>query len=114
MRIYIYNMNQVDFLKCLADQTRLDMVMLILQKGELCVCDISAALDLSQPKISRHLAQLRSCKILQDRRQGQWIYYDLHADLADWCLDVLNGLQERHHRFEQLHLKMEVNSSHCG
>ncbi|NNH88362.1 metalloregulator ArsR/SmtB family transcription factor [Acinetobacter sp. ANC 4279] len=69
------------FFKCLADQTRLDILMLIVKQGERCVCDLTASLDLSQPKISRHLALLRTSGVLQDCRQGQWIYYSLQADL---------------------------------
>ena len=64
-------MDQVNFFKCLADQTRLDILMLIVKQGERCVCDLTASLDLSQPKISRHLALLRTSGVLQDRRQGQ-------------------------------------------
>ena len=64
-------MDQVNFFKCLADQTRLDILMLIVKQGERCVCDLTASLDLSQPKISRHLALLRTNGVLQDRRQGQ-------------------------------------------
>ena len=74
-------MDQVNFFKCLADQTRLDILTLIVKQGERCVCDLTASLDLSQPKISRHLALLRTSGVLQDRRQGQWIYYSLQADL---------------------------------
>jgi ArsR family transcriptional regulator len=43
----------------------------------------------SQPKISRHLAQLREAGIVSDRRQGIWIYYRLHPALPDWTLEVL-------------------------
>ncbi len=54
------------FFKALADETRLRSLLLILQQGELCVCELTEALALSQPKISRHLAQLRTqgcCRI---------------------------------------------------
>jgi ArsR family transcriptional regulator len=69
--MHIYLIDQVDFFKCLADQTRLDILMLIVKQSERCVCDLTASLDLSQPKISRHLALLRTSGVLQDRRQGQ-------------------------------------------
>ena len=88
-------MNQVDFFKCLADQTRLDILMMIVKQGERCVCDLTVGLDLSQPKISRHLALLRSAQILQDRRQGQWVYYRLHDDLALWCKEIYCNFQHR-------------------
>ncbi|UYP29203.1 metalloregulator ArsR/SmtB family transcription factor [Pseudomonas sp. Z8(2022)] len=75
--------------KSLADETRARAVLLIAEQGELCVCELVCALDDSQPKISRHLAQLRTSGLLQDRRQGQWVYYRLAPDLPQWARDVL-------------------------
>ena len=46
--------------KCLADDTRVRTMLLITREGELCVCELTCALNESQPKVSRHLAQLRS------------------------------------------------------
>ncbi|MCY1283895.1 Arsenic resistance transcriptional regulator ArsR1 [compost metagenome] len=64
-------------------------MLLITREEELCVCELTCALDESQPKISRHLATLRTCGLLADRRQGQWVYYRLHPDLPDWVRRVL-------------------------
>lgn len=82
-------MDAAHFFKCLADETRLNATLLIHAEGELCVCELVQALGDSQPKISRHLAQLRSCNILKDSRRGQWVYYRLHPDLPPWALTVL-------------------------
>ena len=76
--------------KALADETRARLMLLIAREDELCVCEMTCALDESQPKISRHLAQLRACGLLADRRQGQWVHYRLHPDLPDWVRGVLN------------------------
>ncbi|WP_426415500.1 ArsR/SmtB family transcription factor [Aestuariirhabdus sp. LZHN29] len=78
--------------KCLSDETRLRTLLLIQAEGELCVCEIAAALDLSQPKVSRHLAQLRNCSLLLDTRQGQWIFYQLHPELDRWIVEVLQSV----------------------
>lgn len=78
--------------KCLADETRARMTLLIAREGELCVCELTCALDLSQPKISRHLAQLREAGILTDRRQGQWVYYRLNSSLPEWVQVMLKGV----------------------
>lgn len=75
--------------KCLADETRARAALLIAREGELCVCELVCALNDSQPKVSRHLAQLRACGLLSDRRQGQWVYYQLNPDLPDWVRSVL-------------------------
>ena len=63
--------------KGLADETRLRILALLLSEGELCVCDIIAALQLPQSTISRHLAYLRKAKWVTDRRCGLWIYYSI-------------------------------------
>ena len=76
--------------KCLADATRMRSALLIVQEGELCVCELMCALNDSQPKISRHLAQLRSCGLLLDRRHGQWVYYRLNPALPQWVMSVLD------------------------
>ena len=75
--------------KCLADDTRVRLMLLITREVELCVCELTHALEQSQPKVSRHLAQLRRCGLLADRRQGQWVYYRLHPQLPDWVVSVL-------------------------
>lgn len=77
--------------KGLADDTRLRLMLLIAREQELCVCELTTALAESQPKISRHLAQLRSSSLLEDRRQGQWVYYRLHRHLPEWVAAVLNS-----------------------
>ncbi|MDF3934592.1 metalloregulator ArsR/SmtB family transcription factor [Pseudomonas citronellolis] len=75
--------------KNLADETRARATLLIAQLGELCVCELMCALDDSQPKVSRHLAQLRGSGLLLDRRQGQWVYYRLNPQLPAWVHELL-------------------------
>ena len=75
--------------KSLADETRARATLLIADQGELCVCELMCALNDSQPKISRHLAQLRGSGLLLDRRQGQWVYYRLNPDLPEWVQQIL-------------------------
>lgn len=75
--------------RAMSDLTRLRCLMLMQAEGELCVCELTHALDEIQPKISRHLAILRDSGIVSDRRQGQWIYYRIQADLPGWTQQVL-------------------------
>jgi ArsR family transcriptional regulator len=77
------------FFKALSDLTRLRMLVLLSSEGELCVCELTHALDEIQPKISRHLAQLRELGVVLDRRQGLWIYFRPNPDLPAWARDVL-------------------------
>jgi ArsR family transcriptional regulator len=60
--------------KALSDETRL-RILKLLEHGELCVCDIVAALDTIQPKVSFHLATLKEAGLIKDRKQGKWIHY---------------------------------------
>ena len=82
-------MNPVQFYKCLADETRLRSLLLIEREQELCVCELMAALQESQPNVSRHLAQLKKCGLLADRRQGQWVFYRINDELPQWAKAVL-------------------------
>ena len=77
------------FFQLLSDETRLRCLVLIQQQGELCVCELTHALGLIQPKISRHLATLRDAGVVEDRRQGQWIYYRIHPELSPWAREVI-------------------------
>jgi len=64
-------------------------MMLLQQQGELCVCELTHALTLSQPMISRHLAILREAGLVNDRRAGQWIYYSINPALDSWAQQIL-------------------------
>jgi ArsR family transcriptional regulator len=67
--------------KALSDVTRLRIIKL-LERGELCVCDIVAALDMQQPKVSFHLGALKDAGLIGDRKEGRWIHYRISdADL---------------------------------
>jgi ArsR family transcriptional regulator len=67
--------------KALGDPVRLRLVSLIgaHQGGEVCVCDLTAAFDLTQPTISHHLKVLREAGIIESERRGTWVYYWLVA-----------------------------------
>jgi ArsR family transcriptional regulator, arsenate/arsenite/antimonite-responsive transcriptional repressor len=82
--------------KALSDETRLKVIKL-LERGELCVCDITAALALSQSKVSFHLGVLKNAGLLKSRKDGKWMHYTL--DDSDYLrrllsLSVIQGLSE--------------------
>ena len=113
--------NPTHFFKALADDTRLQMLLLIQQEEELCVCELMAALDEHQPKISRHLAQLRKQGILQDRRQGQWVFYRLATSLSPWAEQILHStaqhqqgyLATAHQRLQRMGSRPERSQQCC-
>jgi ArsR family transcriptional regulator len=75
--------------KNLSDETRLSLVLLLREKGELCVCELVSILKETQPKISRHLALLRESGLLIDRRDGKWIHYRLSPHMPAWAAAVI-------------------------
>ena len=66
----------LNIFKALSDETRLRIIKL-LDHGELCVCDIVAALEMIQPKVSFHLGVLKKAHLLQGRKQGKWMHYKI-------------------------------------
>ena len=65
--------------KALSEETRLRIIKL-LEGGELCVCDLVTALDMSQPKVSFHLNVLKGAGLIKDRKQGKWSHYRIDPD----------------------------------
>jgi ArsR family transcriptional regulator, arsenate/arsenite/antimonite-responsive transcriptional repressor len=62
--------------KALADPVRLRLLSLITSaEGESCVCDLTAAFDLTGPTISHHLKVLREAGLVDSERRGTWVYY---------------------------------------
>lgn len=83
--------------KALSDETRL-RILKLLEKGELCVCDIVAALALIQPKVSFHLSALKDAGLVRDRKEGKWIHYrfdDSDAFRRFLILSVLERIPEQ-------------------
>jgi ArsR family transcriptional regulator len=87
-------LSQGVFLKLAADPTRLRALLLLAREGELCVCELTHALHVSQPKISRHLAQLRNAGIITDRRDAVWVHYRLSDQLPSWAAQILTVLRD--------------------
>ncbi len=85
------NLEADTLFRLLSDLTRLRVIMLLQQAGELCVCELTHTLDLSQPKISRHLAHLREGGLLLSRRDGLWMYYRINPELPEWAGNILQA-----------------------
>ncbi len=66
----------MNILKAMSEETRL-RILKLLENGELCVCDIVAALGMIQPKVSFHLAVLKEAGFIKDRKQGKWTHYSI-------------------------------------
>lgn len=81
-----------DFFDALSDETRRRLLTLLVNDDELCVCELCYALDMSQPKVSRHLAVMREDAVLTVRRDGLWVYYRIHPLLPAWAYRILDQM----------------------
>ncbi len=73
----------------LADPLRLRMLALMRREGELCVCELTHALAIPQPKASKHLAILRAAGLVRMRRDAQWVLYTLSPEIDPWLAEVM-------------------------
>lgn len=67
------------FFKAMSDETRLRIIALLSNKAY-CVCELSEILELSQPKISKHLSKLRDIGFVKTKREAQFIFYTLSLE----------------------------------
>ena|SRR5688572_237240 len=79
--------------KALADKTRL-RILALLGNNEVCVCHIHDTLELPQPTVSRHLAYLRRAGLVDVRRDGVWMHYQVARSLPPTAQTVLNAAVE--------------------
>ena len=78
----------------LSDETRLQLLNL-LAEGEQCVCDLTDALKSSQSRLSFHLKTLKEAGLLQDRREGRWVYYSLDQAALEELTELVQSLKAR-------------------
>ncbi|WP_328635191.1 ArsR/SmtB family transcription factor [Streptomyces sp. NBC_00356] len=77
--------------KALGDPVRLRLLSMIASRdgGDICVCDLTPAFDLSQPTISHHLKLLRQAGLIDCERRGTWVYYWLLPEMTDRLAGIL-------------------------
>jgi ArsR family transcriptional regulator, arsenate/arsenite/antimonite-responsive transcriptional repressor len=76
--------------RALSDETRVRIVKLLLIR-ELCVCEIEQALNISQPRASRHLGILEDAGLLRSRRVGSWVHYRISDTGSDISIREILG-----------------------
>ena len=81
-----------DTFKALSDETRLQMVTLLLEREDLCVCDFVGTLGLTQSKASRHLRYLYHAGLVEDRREGLWMHYRISRNLSMEQATIMDAL----------------------
>ena len=82
-----------EIFQALGDTTRLRLLNIFDQTGEICVCELVDALRIPQYNISRHLQLLASSGWVEDRRQGKWVYYRIARQLKPYQRDLLRAIE---------------------
>ncbi len=107
--------------KALADPIRLRLAAILAIHGETCVCELAAALDEPEYKVSRHLGVLRSAGLVTARREGAWMHYSLSPTQTEFGRALQVCLQTLHasHRtvtadLTRLHQHRATKGEHCG
>jgi len=86
--------NLIKLAKVFSDKNRLNIMAMLLRDKELCVCEISDTLELSQPLVSRHLKQMKEADVLDSRQEGKWVIYSLNKNpsaLLMCCIKELSN-----------------------
>ena len=76
------------FLSC-SDTSRLRILNLILNNGEMCISDLERILEFTQAKTSRHLVYLKNSDILTIRKFNQWVFYQIKDEVFDIIKQIL-------------------------
>lgn len=76
----------------LSDETRLELLER-LQHGEQCVCELMDVMKAAQSRLSFHLRVLKEAGLLQDRREGRWMYYSIDREAFDELEEVVVDLK---------------------
>ena len=82
-----------DVLDVLADESRRRIVVL-LDRHDLCVCELVNALDLPQPTVSRHLMVMRDAGIVEQWKEGRYSFYRIDPGLPAWARQMLDALRD--------------------
>jgi len=80
-----------DKFKALADPARVAIVNRLAAADEVCVCDLNAALELSQPTVSHHLRVLREAGLVESSRRGTWAFYRLVPEAIEQLRGTLGS-----------------------
>lgn len=84
--------------KAMGDPTRIQILRMLAENGEMCVCKITDQLSMTQSSVSHHLSALKNADLVTARRKGQWSYYALcSGTLSDTVIAFASELLERLH-----------------
>ncbi|MHB1000304.1 MAG: ArsR/SmtB family transcription factor [Armatimonadota bacterium] len=82
--------------KAMGDPTRIRIIQMLAENGEMCVCKIMEDLDMTQPAVSHHLSALKNAELVKPRKQGQWVHYSLlRPAITDQVIPFLQDISAK-------------------
>lgn len=115
MRLKNFNLTLgAQIFKACADESRLRILHLIFQNGEMCITDLERILEFTQAKTSRHLIYLKNSGILSSRRYNHWVFYQLKDEVDEIIKQIFSfvrkdtQLQNDQQLYSTLHSNREL------
>ena len=95
MRLKNFNLTLgAQIFKACADESRLRILYLIFENGEMCISDLEKILEFTQAKTSRHLIYLKNSGILSYRRYNHWVFYQVKDEVFEIIKQIFQFLQK--------------------
>lgn len=95
MRLKSFNLTLgSQIFKACADESRIRILHLIFQNGEMCISDLEKILDFTQTKTSRHLIYLKNAGILSYRRYNHWVFYQIKDEVYEILKQIIQFLRK--------------------
>jgi ArsR family transcriptional regulator, arsenate/arsenite/antimonite-responsive transcriptional repressor len=95
MRLKSFNLTLgSQIFKACADESRLRILHLIFENGEMCISDVEKILDFTQAKTSRHLIYLKNSGILTFRRYNHWVFYQIKDEVYEILKQIFQFLRK--------------------
>ena len=85
----------INVFKALSDETRIRIMKVLLEKDNVCVCQVMEALNISQTRASRNLKILKEAGLINDKREGIWIHYTVNKGKRGCCTEAVNALMKK-------------------
>jgi ArsR family transcriptional regulator, arsenate/arsenite/antimonite-responsive transcriptional repressor len=112
MRLKNFNLTLgAQIFKACADESRLRILHLIFQNGEMCISDLEKILEFTQAKTSRHLIYLKNSGILSYRRYNHWVFYQLKDEVDEIIKQIFSFVRKdaQLQKDQQLYLTLHSN-----
>ena len=83
----------LEIFKCLSDETRLRLLHLLIKAdSELCGCELADSLEVPQYNVSRHLKILSNTGLIEERKEGRWVYFGISKGKSSFRKAILKSV----------------------